>query len=180
MDADDIADKMRFEKQINYLIRHEEVDILGTYVKTIGDVKRGKEFNDWVNRVWNNDNAKKGLIEKCILIHPSVMMKKSILTALNGYRSKYDWMEDCDLWLRAINAGFIISNLDEELLTFRVHEESKSTGELKESKILTEQRVNMKLEHYEKEIVQDSKGKEIYIWGCGEGGKVTFDVLQYK
>lgn len=180
MDADDIADKKRFEKQMNYLTSHKEVDILGTYVKTIGDVERGKEFNDWVNRTWTKDNAKKGMIEKCILIHPSVMMKKSVLIKLNGYREKYDKMEDCDLWLRAINAGFNISTLGEELLSFRVHEESKSTGELKDSRILTEQRVNMKLEHYEKEIVKDSKDKEIYIWGCGEGGKVTFEVLREK
>ncbi len=51
------------------------------------------------------------------------MLRASALQAVSGYRSRYQWIEDHDLWLRLAAEGRL-ANLDEILLCYRQHASS--------------------------------------------------------
>lgn len=122
MDADDISMPTRFEKQIEFLERNQEVGVCGTWVEVFGDDIRKKH---WVLPV-NDKELKVRLLFSIPFVHPSVMMRKSIIDR-NGlrYQSAYVNAEDYKLWLDfSWCANF--SNLPQTLLKYRYRSDSVS------------------------------------------------------
>ena len=110
-------------------------------------------------------------LEGSIIAHPTAMIKKSVFNKLVGYSNKYSRLEDDDLWVRAIKEGYVIDIVDEYLLKYRVHKESKSIIDASDLQELLNEKIKFKLENffdYSKNI-----DKDLYIWGCGEGGKIV-------
>ena len=121
MDADDVCELDRFEKQINFFIENKEVSVLGTAVKLI----------DNNNRVYKkysyplNDNfIKWSMFFFCSICHPSVMIRSFVIKKVNGYNSKSKFAEDYDLWIRLIKKKYKFSNLQDSLLKLRKHKHS--------------------------------------------------------
>ncbi len=113
MDSDDISCSKRFEKQIQYMETHPEIGVLGTGIQFIG-ARNGKKINP-INPEANKVNL---LFNSC-LAHPSVMMRRSILTD-SPYNPNWEGMEDYELWWRlSFKTG--ISNLSDSLLKYRIH-----------------------------------------------------------
>jgi hypothetical protein len=54
------------------------------------------------------------------MIHPTVMVRRSALEAVGGYRSRYQWIEDLDLYLRLSDVGRL-ANLPGVHLEYRQH-----------------------------------------------------------
>ncbi|MBC3186679.1 glycosyltransferase [Corynebacterium sp. zg-331] len=117
LDSDDIADARRFEVQCRFLDQHPEIDVLGTALA---------EFEDSPERV----TAVRRLPERHAEIaryarinspinNPSVMMRASTIRAAGGYQHVH-FMEDYDLYARALAAGARFHNLPEPLTYFRV------------------------------------------------------------
>lgn len=116
-DSDDICDEQRFEKQVNYMQSHPEVGIISSYID---------EFtNDW---------TKPTHIKKLPLIHEdlyemakfrnpinhmSVMMRKDDIIRIGSYHH-IPYIEDYELWVRAINNGIRIANIGEVLVHARI------------------------------------------------------------
>lgn len=121
MDADDIAEPSRFEKQVAHLEQHPECDILGCWVNVI-EAKQ----EVWHYRRSFADTATVLLCGKTPLCHPSIMARTKIMRQL-GYRSRYLHMEDMDLFARALLAGLKFYALPEVLLHYRVHSTSVSS-----------------------------------------------------
>ena len=71
-DHDDVSVPERFEKQVAYLDAHPEIGILGT-----AHIEIPK--NKIVMHPLENDEIEERLMYDCPLIHPSVMMRKSVL-----------------------------------------------------------------------------------------------------
>lgn len=121
MDADDIAMPERFEKQVRFLNEHPEVAIVGGGAIEIdedGDPLRLTSYPD------NHDQLVHRLLHReTALIHPSVMVRHEILRAAGGYRSKFQWVEDHDLWLRISKLGKL-ANLPDIVLAYRQHASS--------------------------------------------------------
>jgi glycosyltransferase involved in cell wall biosynthesis len=117
MDADDIACINRFEKQIEVLQHHREIDICGTWAKEINDEgiligKRKMPLNDDEIRVF--------MLVSNPIIHSSVMLRKEILNKQN-YNPSLRYSQDYDLWTRLIpHARF--ANINEYLLYYRIHD----------------------------------------------------------
>ncbi len=59
----------------------------------------------------------------CIVIHPTVMMRTSVLRAVGGYRNFYA-AQDYDLWLRLLSLGYKFGCIRNPLLNYRVRNES--------------------------------------------------------
>lgn len=121
IDADDLMLKMRLEGQVRFLEENTKTDILGGSAIEIDE--KGIEIG--VFKVPLDDfNIKKMLLSTYPnpIIHPTVMMKKSIFLTGIDYRSLYPNSEDIDLWLRlSKTANF--SNLDMPLIKKRTHSE---------------------------------------------------------
>jgi hypothetical protein len=66
------------------------------------------------------------------------MIRVAALRRVGGYRTKYEWVEDKDLWLRLAEVGRL-ANLREPLLQYRLHEKSVCAERRAEQRRLWEQ-----------------------------------------
>lgn len=113
MDADDIALPKRLELQYNYLESHNDVLAVGTcFLFGI------KGFE--AERPHCYEHIKLALLDNNCILHPSLMIRKSVLDDLSGYNEIYKYSADYDLVCRIANKGAII-NLPETLMVYRWH-----------------------------------------------------------
>lgn len=120
MDQDDIALPQRFDRQLEWLEK-THADMTGSWVKF---------FGSWDHRTWRGyqtDAAIKiDMLFKSPFVHPSVMMRTALLRQLK-YDKKSEKAEDYDLWVRAAQAGWVMTNVPEVLLLYRQHASQIST-----------------------------------------------------
>lgn len=98
MDADDVSFVNRLERQVEYIERHPQTGIVGTWIYNI-------DQNGSVKRAWCPPTDPKVLqwnhfFGVCVS-HSTVLMRREILEELNFYRPEAIHGEDVDLWLRA-------------------------------------------------------------------------------
>lgn len=111
MDADDIADLKRFEKQVNYLECNNEIGVCGTAINYIGCKKGYHRFPLSHNDVFL-------FIETCFA-HPSVMIRGDLLKRYM-YNEEYKVSQDYELWTRLYENGIKFANLADPLVNYRV------------------------------------------------------------
>ena len=123
MDADDVCDTSRFEKQIFEFQSDNKLVVCGSFIKTFGN---GTET--FVNYMpVTNAQILASVFFTCPFAHPSVMIKKQTLSELSEiYRTDYKHSEDYDLWSRLVFLGNS-KNIPEYLLNYRVHDKQIST-----------------------------------------------------
>ena len=117
MDADDYSLPSRIEKQVIFLEKHSDIDVIGTGVISFGDSYKfiSPAFG------YNNDEAQCELFFSSTLCHPSVMIRKSFLDKNNLlYDENVKKGQDYDLWERCSIYGKI-TVLPEVLLFYRIH-----------------------------------------------------------
>lgn len=171
MDADDISLPERFELQYNFMEKHSDITILGTFIDAFGDDEETCiHIEKWFNEKINDKNEHIKASRGCPVPHPTVMMKTDFAKS-EGYSDLYPTMEDYELWIRAISKGYKISNLDIRLLKYRVHSKSKSHTE--KGKIAIEHRIDCKLKYF-----FDKKNKNVLLWGAGSGGRIFVNYIQ--
>lgn len=113
MDADDISLPERLEKQVGFMEEHSSIAVCGTWVEIFGDC----EPSFW--RFTNNaDSAKCMLLFGCCIVHPSVMLRKSMLDTGFSYSDLYPHGEDYALWTQ-IAQKYKVTNIPEVLLKYR-------------------------------------------------------------
>lgn len=116
-DSDDVCVESRFEKQVKYMELHPEVGIISSYIDEFVD--------DYSNpiQVKTQPLTHEELYElakfRNPLNHMSVMMRKDNIIRLGSYRH-IPYMEDYDLWVRAIINGIKIGNIGEVLVHARI------------------------------------------------------------
>ena len=117
MDADDISDHMRIKMEVDFLDIHKEVDVVSTYAKTFG-VK---------NTIYKSETTPEGikaeLLWKNIIIHPTVMLRASLIKAESIRYSINSKSEDFDLWSRIVyEFNKKIAVIPKPLLFYRIHD----------------------------------------------------------
>lgn len=115
MDADDIAIKTRFAKQIKFLENNTEISILGSWIKNFGDKKY-----IWQTPIKHEAIRARMLFESSIA-HPSVMIRSSFIKQSKmRYEEKYIHAEDFSFWVKA-GEKIKLHNYPEILLKYRTH-----------------------------------------------------------
>lgn len=117
MDADDICEPDRFKKQLDYMLAHPEIDILGSNATLIDMDSNVIGKSD---APLEHDDIIKALEYRNPMIHPTIMMKRSVLEKLGGYDENLRKAQDLDLWHRAAKAGFRFANMPDCLIKYRV------------------------------------------------------------
>lgn len=115
MDTDDICLEDRFQKQIDFFSKNTDTDILGGAII---------EFdNDKFERIKRTPCEEKEIFDYTLLKNPinhmAVMFKKSRIQSCGGY-IHHLYMEDYNLWIRAIYYRLSIRNLPDVLVRARV------------------------------------------------------------
>lgn len=116
MDADDISTPDRFEKQISYLSTHPDVVVLGGQLK---------EFKDSIDNIitqrlvptTHNEILHYGK-SRAPINHSTSIYKKEEIIKVGGYQHHL-LMEDYNLWIRVLAAGYKTANLPDTLLYMR-------------------------------------------------------------
>lgn len=124
MDSDDICYPTRFEKQLDFLNAHPEIDVVGSYTTEFTEDKQGKRIVLSTKKFphtaeENNIYSRK----RCPFEHPAVMFRKQAVIGAGGYQHCL-LFEDYHLWARMIMNGSKFYNLQEPLLYFRMTEDS--------------------------------------------------------
>lgn len=125
MDSDDISLPKRFEYQIDYLEKHQNVGILGTQVNFIDLDGNNIPPYPWELPSEHNEIAWR-LLYSTPICHPTVMMRKSVLlrNKTHTYNGNYK-NEDMHLWVQMVFETTLM-NLDKKLLHYRLGKEKNA------------------------------------------------------
>lgn len=151
MDADDISEKERLEKQIKVFKDNKDIDFIMSAVKYIDE-------NDNVIRNSKMARCKEHVIKKClkygnISVHPTWMYKKTMLDELKEY-DDINYAEDYDFLCRAIISGYKIKGIEEYLLKYRL----RNAGITKSKRAYQEINAQIVAKNYKKAL----NNKELY------------------
>ncbi|EPU6501837.1 glycosyltransferase [Escherichia albertii] len=116
MDTDDKCKHTRFERQLEIINIRNDIVLMGSAIEEFDEsmavsfgIRFSTEQHDDIIRYAKKRNP---------FNHMSVVFKKSIIQALGGYKHHY-FMEDYNLWLRTIAAGYKTYNIPEVLVYVR-------------------------------------------------------------
>ena len=116
-DSDDVCVSTRFEKQIQYLKEHPNVDILGTFINEFDS-----DYNEPINKKelpTTHDKICEIATFRNPINHMTVMFKKEIILNCGSYQHLL-YLEDYFLWVRAMEKGAVLGNLNEYLVHARI------------------------------------------------------------
>lgn len=114
LDSDDICLPTRFEKQVEFLGKNKQFDLVGSSAILYD------ETGDKAIRVLPKEPEKLDLVKIVPFIHPTVMLRKETYDALNGYivSKRTRRGQDADLWYRFYAQGFKGYNIEEPLIKY--------------------------------------------------------------
>lgn len=125
MDADDIANLDRIEKQLRYL-QQNDLDLVGgeivIYSETREHIREAVHIDYYCKRMMRYVNP---------IAHPTWLCKTDMYHKLEGYRD-IEASEDFDFLIRAVLGGCKIGNIPESVLKYRIN--SASISNAKESR----------------------------------------------
>lgn len=128
MDSDDISELDRIKKQVVYLENHEDISVIGGQMDIInenGEIISHRKYPECGIKLFLYS------LIRDPLSHPTVMMKRKIVDEGFRYDESMKKAEDIDLWLRIMNHGYKIANLQDVLLKYRIENNfnEKRTGD---------------------------------------------------
>lgn len=117
IDADDVAEPHRLAQQLEELRKDANCAVLGSSATLIDEFSR-------VIGVRQVPTEPKVILNqmrwRSAVIHPSVVVRRSVIEAVGGYSTLAENVEDYELWLRVLQRATIRS-LPEALIRYRVH-----------------------------------------------------------
>lgn len=127
MDHDDISLPERLAKQVDFLNKNSDVGVVGCWYKTLPK-------NKLVKFPTSNNEIEEALMLKCAILHPSSMIRKSILIDNNiMYEQCFTPAEDYALWCKLIGKTKF-ANIPEILFNYRIHK--ANTSKVQKNKML--------------------------------------------
>lgn len=127
MDADDIALPHRLELQLHHMLSHPNTLAMGSAIAYLGPAGlTGVRSHPPLSAT----AVANSLLKANCISHPTVMLRRSALMAVGGYRQAYTHAEDYDLWLRLRERGNL-ENVADVLLQYRIHDGQISARQLR-------------------------------------------------
>ncbi|ERL99452.1 glycosyl transferase [Rhodobacteraceae bacterium HIMB11] len=120
MDAEDFSFKDRIQRQVNYVLRKPEIDLLFTQWQEIysdGQIKKRQPLSRDVRHI------KKNFFIKSLLLHPTLLIRTDILK--NHPYPEMDRPEDWVLFLDLIRFDYKFDLIEDILYTYVVDEHQK-------------------------------------------------------
>ncbi len=168
MDADDLAEPTRFQKQMDFLASDGRMVACGTGVTYFpaGELKDGsRRYQEWINGLAGHGAMERDLFVECPIPHPTLILRARAMELVGGYRDR-GWPEDYDLVLRLWEGGGRLGKVPEPLLRWRLGEgrlsvtsPTYSLEAFRRCKVHFLRRAHL------------SWGREVVIWGAGPVGK---------
>lgn len=117
MDADDISSPERLKKQVEFLDKHRDYILVGTWIAKID------ENGARLENTWQYESKDRWLKSKFILnsqiCHPAAMFYREINGSLLQYDEGLKYAQDYSLWASIMGNGKFF-NIPEELYNYRI------------------------------------------------------------
>jgi glycosyltransferase involved in cell wall biosynthesis len=176
-DADDICLPERFEKQVAYLLQHEQCGALFTGSV---DIDIDSNHRDYFPVSENPQKIRAELLFNSRLRHPSLMVRKEALVNIDGYQNYY-LAEDYDLFCRLSSRGEI-HGMNESLLLYRRYDtknHEKRSLQLESAAQISYQYISRLLKEYS--LADVDKESFIRFWfHIQSRGKSRCSILDLK
>lgn len=117
MDSDDVSCEDRFEKQIDYMIKHPEVSVLGGAISEFED-DPSKPIR-LKNMPITYEEVKKYARFRNPINHVTSCFRKKDIESVGGYKDIF-YLEDHYLWSRLLVNNKVIENLPDVLVYVRI------------------------------------------------------------
>lgn len=129
MDADDIAERTKLEKQINFLENNPDIGLVGTNINFfVNDKNRNWQINF---RTGHNEIVEGLLAKKYVLCHPTTMIRTTLIKKIGGLRNDFYFAPDLDMFLR-LSKITKLANLPEHLFFYRISNHSITSQNLRD------------------------------------------------
>ncbi|WP_310501052.1 glycosyltransferase [Paenibacillus qinlingensis] len=181
LDADDISELDRLEKQVDYLDKHQDISLVSSKINYFPDnenVEKSQRYQDLKATYEFQVNAQKTIadIEKelywyCCLVHTTIMVRKKDVERV-GYPMDLRVGEDYHLFYNMNKLGLKLAKMDETLVQVRISNHSVTSN--KDDSILTN------IVHIKKMELANFLGKnprKVAIWGTGNLGRDTYKLI---
>jgi glycosyltransferase involved in cell wall biosynthesis len=163
MDADDRCHPERLARQWE---RAGEADVITTNVALIDPLGEGMvRYVAWANSLETHEAIANARFIENPVIHPTVLMRCSVLDAAGGYRD-VPWAEDHDLWLRMLQHGARFAKVPECLLGWR-----DSASRLTRSDGRYQERARQRMRAHFLSAIPAVRERGVVIAGAGPIGK---------
>jgi len=183
MDADDISEKERIEKQVHYMESNGDIYLAGSYYDLMIEpnteeelikeaVKGQKKINSFT------DDIPQHMFMGYILLHGTWIFKKELVDRLGGYK-EYDHCEDGEFLFRVLSNGYKIGVVPEKLFRCRVNNLSKSNSDRLHNTGIKEDIIRFHMEYFE-EYMQEKFNRDYLVWGADITGKLTVEWIEKK
>lgn len=167
MDADDISYPLRLEKQIQFLKKNAEIDLVGSEVKYIPHNKNTagfQRFVNWVNSFHTSEEIKLNRFVEIPVVNPTILFRYQLYKKYGGCLDG-DFPEDYEMQLRYLNAGIKIEKLPEPLLEWHDYSTRLTRND---PRYASEAFFKIKAAYFRKWSEQNNRfHPRIWVWGAG-------------
>lgn len=168
MDADDLAEPERLEKQVALMDGDARIAASGTGVRYFprDQVEGGaRRYEAWVNALHTTHEIARDIFVECPIPHPTLMIRRHVLLGIGGYR-ELGWPEDYDLVLRVWAAGYRMAKIPDVLLHWR---ESPGRTSRTDRRYADIEFRRIKIFFLQRTLL--AAGRDAVVWGAGPIGK---------
>jgi glycosyltransferase involved in cell wall biosynthesis len=168
MDADDVSEPTRLERQQALMEADPSLVLCGTGVRYFPRraVRDGaRRYEAWLNEPLGSQELERDIFVECPLAHPTFFMTAAAVGAVGGYRDP-GWPEDYDLALRLWESGGRLARVPEVLLRWR---EGDRRLHRTDPRYSSEAFVRCKVHYLRRTLLRGREGA--VIWGAGPVGK---------
>jgi hypothetical protein len=116
LDADDVAQPQRLQKQVSYLDSHPDTVLLGTWAEYIDGTD--KVVGEWVPPT-DPEALLTIMASENPIVHSSAMYRSTVAAEVGGYPAERPYSQDYGLWLKLVTRG-ALAVLPEHLAQFRI------------------------------------------------------------
>jgi len=121
MDSDDVAHPMRLEKQVRYLQKHSEVQIIGGWAVEFASSSE-KEKGELKEMPTDPQEMENWFHYRNPFIHATTVFRKSVFEQIGLYNERFLTDQDLELWARVFKHKIAVAHLSEVVLYFRTDE----------------------------------------------------------
>lgn len=147
MDADDVSMPKRFERQIQFLEKRPQVDIVGSSLQFIDE--DGERRGTWQRQIDHID-IKFSALFSTPMMHPTIMGKTEVFKS-HHYNEGLSNSEDYELWSRLLfSTNTHFANIREPLLLYRTYPHSFTQTLNLDKRTISAHNAITNIEHYTK------------------------------
>jgi len=178
MDADDLMDPQRLERQLAQFTLDPAAGLVSCRVRHGGEPVSQAGYAhhvSWINSLRTPEEITLRRFVESPVAHPSVIFRRELIHQHGGY-AEGDFPEDYELWLRWLDDGVRFTKVHAELLTW-----NDSTGRLSrnDSRYRPEAFYRLKCRYIARWLRREIPAeKSAWLWGAGRVTRRRFASLE--